>query len=480
MAIRPNLLALQPVMVHNSTLVMNLRSVLASSLQMTGEMSGCFVTFDVYVLPCVLLSVKAFLMKSIELHHLGDRELWYARSADDTWSLPMYVDWKHDRAEDKHYAMVTPAVSLYHSQILIMKALMAAHNRMEENNRWLISRRIAETILHKAPGITPALYYKWPDAACPPLPPKWGMSRFRVLQDEPKKVATAEGFIKFVSLRQKIPVDLIKTVITAVEQEAPVWMVSERQPLELGFCRLIAAPFRSNWKEIVALKARGFRLPSVFSQTNETMWKVLEYIGLPGLLCSTDNIGMKYIGGGHRLSYVIEAIPTEKFEKVVNAVEEERMSCGTSHYVSFFEETVEKLYKYLAQALGSYVKKAAMPFARVSTGGSSGIISFRPVGGRNIKIKGQSIMDLPVSIVPPVTRFTVLGTTSDLRLIQAQTETMQAVPALPSTIEDVRRSAQSGELDRLKREHGANGLHVLDAVQGKTDGPPMLPLTTDT
>jgi len=409
-------------------------------------------------------------MKSIELHHVGDRELWIAKSADDSWSLPMYVDWKHDRIGKKHYAMVTPAVSLYHSQVLTMKSLMAAHNRMEENNRWLISRRVAETILHKAPGITPAFYYKWPDAACPPLPPTFGMSRFRVLQNEPQKVATAESFIKFVSLRQKIPVDLVKTVINAVEQEAPIWMLRERQPLELGFCRLIAAPFRSNWKEIVALKARGFKLPSVFSQSNETLWKVLEYIGLPGLLCSTDNIGMKQLRSMHRLSYVIEAIPTDKFEKAVNAVEEERIACGPGHYVAFFEETVEKLYKYLAQALGSYVKKAAMASARLSTGGRNGIIGFLPTSRGKITFKNQSLADLPVNIIPPVTQFTVLGTASDPRLIQAQIEAMQAVPPLPSTIEDVRQSAESGELDRLKREHGANGVLMLPPAQSETDG----------
>jgi len=380
----------------------------------------------------------------------------------------MYVDWKHDQAEDKHYAMVNPAVGLYHSQVLMMKALMAPHNRLEGSSRWLIPRRIAETILHKAPGITPACYYKWPDAACPPLPPKWNMSRFRVLEDEPQKVATAEGFIKFVSLRQKIPVDLVKTVITAVEQEAPVWMLRERQPLELGFCRLVAAPFRSNWKEIVAMKARGFKLPSVFSQSNETMWKVLEYIGLPGLLCCTDNIGMKQLRSMHRLSYVIEAIPTEKFERAINAVEEERIACGSSHYVAFFEETVEKLYKYLAQALGSYVKKAAMPFARISTGGSDGVIGFRPTGASRVRIKGQSIADLPVNIVPPVTNFTVLRSSSDPILIQAQAETMQAVPALPSRIQDVRKSAESGELDRLKREHRADGLPLLLADKSET------------
>ena len=423
------------------------------------------------VLPCVPLYVKAFLMKSIELHPLGDRELWFAKAADNSWSLPMYVDWKHDKAHDKHYAMVTPAVSLYQSQVLMMKALMTPHNRLEDGNKWLISRRIAETILHKAPGITPACYYKWPDAACPPLPPKWNMSRFRVVEDEPQKVATAEGFIKFVSLRQKIPVDLVKTVITAVEQEAPVWMLKERQPLELGFCRLVAAPFRSNWKEIVAMKARGFKLPSVFSQSNETMWKVLEYIGLPGLLCCTDNIGMKPLRSMHRLSYVIEAIPTDSFEKAVNAVEEQRIACGPSHYVAFFEETVEKLYKHLAQALGSYVKKAAMPFARISTGGSDGVMGFRPTGAwRYSKINGRTMDDLPVYIIPPVTNFSVLRSASDPRLIQAQAEAMQAVPPLPSRIKDVRKSAESGELDRLKREHRADGMPLLLTDKSETDG----------
>jgi hypothetical protein len=418
-------------------------------------------------------------MKTIELHHLGDRELWFAKSADNTWSLPMYVDWKHERVTDTYFAMVVPAISLYHSQVLVMGALMAPHNRIEELNRWLIPRRIAETILHKAPGITPASYYKWPDAACPPMPPQWQMSRFRLREDEPRRVVAAESFVKFLSLRQKIPVDLIKTVLTAVEQEAPVWMVQERKSLELGFCRLIAAPFRSNWKEIVAMKARGFKLPSIFSQTNETLWKVLEYIGLPGLLCSPDNIGLKYSRTGHRLSYIIEAIPTDQFEKVCNAVEEERMSCGTSHYVAFFEETVEKLYKYLAQALGSYVKKAAMPFARIHTGGSVGIMGFRPIGSGKVKIKGQSVADLPVHIVPPDTHFTVLGNSSDPHLIQAQTETMQAVPALPSTIKDVRRSAQSGDLDRRRREI-PNGVPLLHAPESEDDGTSMLPTTTNT
>ena len=28
------------------------------------------------------------------------------------------------------------------------------------------------------------------------------------------------------------------------------------------------------------------------------------------------------------------------------------MSCRTSHYVAFFEETVEKLYKYLGSSVG--------------------------------------------------------------------------------------------------------------------------------
>ena len=78
-------------------------------------------------------------MKTIELHHLGDRELWFAKSADNAWSLPMYVDWKHERVTDTYFAMVVPAISLYHSQVLVMGALMAPHSsRIEELNRWLI------------------------------------------------------------------------------------------------------------------------------------------------------------------------------------------------------------------------------------------------------------------------------------------------------------------------------------------------------
>ena len=101
-------------------------------------------------------------------------------------------------------------------------------------------------------------------------------------------------------------------------------------------------------------------------------------------------------------------------------------------------------------------------------------MGFRPIGSRKVKIKGQSVADLPVHIVPPDTHFTVLGTSSDPHLIQAQTETMQAVPALPSTIKDVRRSAQSGDLDRRRRGI-PNGVPLLHAPESEDDGTSMLP-----
>jgi len=414
------------------------------------------------------------------LHQNGDRELWFA--SGDGWSLPMYVDWKHDRDTDKHYALVTPACNLYMNQALMMNALMGHHDIGGQKTRWIIPRRMAESIMAKAQGITPACYYKWPDAACPPMPPSWSVDRFRYEQEEPQKPWACESFISHVAHARKIPSNVVKMVLNAIGEEAPEWMIRNRKPLELGFCRIIAAPFRSNWKEIVALKCRGFRMPGIFNLAAEKMWACLEAIGLPGILTSTNNMGLVSVAGRdqYRVGYVLEAIPTKAFEVAANKVETERIASGSTAYVSLYEETVERLYKYLVQAMASYTRKAQLPFATVLAGGGAGILRFLPISGRQAKVHGVDPRELPVHIIPPTSNFTVLTNKSDPRILRAQVKAMLEMSPLPPGVEDMRKRTKLRELERSGEREKSNGVLMLNVGESEDTGEPMLPVPEDT
>lgn len=411
--------------------------------------------------------------QTLTLHGYSDKELWFAQAQDNTWSLPMFVEWKHDKEHDKHYALVTPAVTLYVNQGLAMQALLQFHDVMGEKSKWLIPRNICEAVLHKAPGITPTFYYKWPDDTCPPLPPAWNEMKCRgwkypELKDE-DKVIKAQPFIKHVANKASVPVPLVNIVFKAICSEAPAWMLENKQPLELGFCQLVAMPFRVNWKEIVAFKCKSWKLRKLFSETkvDADLHAKLADLKMPSVMCSPQNIGLSR----GKLEHTLEVIPTKKFQEAVDKSETQRMSCGWNAYVAHYEESVEKYYHLMVRALGNFIKKAAVPFARVHGSSVSGVVRFLPVGGKQALVHGVAVKDIPRHIIPPDSNFSVMAEeqTSDPCLVPRPAPEVLRLPCVPSPDQDVRQRLIGPAV--VEQGHpGTNGLPVLDADQGKAAG----------
>lgn len=387
--------------------------------------------------------------QTLTLHSYGDKELWIAQAADSSWSLPMFVEWKHDKAHDKHYAIINPAVSLYTNQSLMMQALLQVHDIMGEKTRWLVPRAICEAILHKAPGITPAFYYRWPDEAQPALPPAWNMVKgwkYPQFKDEEMAMAS-QPFLKYIASKSGVPVNLVSVVFKAICQEAPRWMLENKASLDLGFCQLVALPFRANWKEIVTFKCRRWKLRGLFSKSksgddHKKLHDELDHLGMQEMLCSPHNIAMKQ----GRMDYTLEAIPTKQFNSLVHLMESEQLSCGFASYVAHYEESVEKYYHLMVRALGNYVRKVAAPFAKVSGRGVPGGIRFVQIGGKQVKVRGIPLSDLPAYITPPDSGFASIGEESDPGLVQAQADALPEVSHVPQATPDLRERTEGGDV----------------------------------
>jgi len=415
--------------------------------------------------------------QQLTLHTVGDVELWYAAGQDGSWSLPIYVQWMHDPNTGKDYGSIDPACGLYYSQLLTLRALFETHALSHKGDWWLLSRPATQTLLHKAPGCTVEYYYRWPDAACPLIPPKKQHLRHVVREGpEPNTPWLPKQFVKHISGTSGLPSSVVGMVMEAIAKEAPEWMVKNREHLDLGFCRIVALPFRVNWKQIVAFKCDKFKLGTIFNKPTTEMLADLETIGMPGILCSTHNMALKR---GGQLDYCLEVIPSPAFDKAVAKIEAERQATGPSTYIALFENAIERLYRPILSVLANWCAKARAPFAEIRTSGSAGVDSLRPAGAKQVEFRGMDLAALPVRIVADDSRFSVLGSKSDPALIQAQADAMSKVRDLSPATDDLWKSDYYRKRSR-ERQALADGLYVPHASESTAPGEPMLLITENT
>lgn len=411
----------------------------------------------------------------ISITKYGDVELWLAKAADETWCLPLFVQWNHDKDNDLHYGWVEPAVGTYKSQQLTLIALLQFHDIAGRQDKWLIERKMVEALLFRAPGLTPRYYYRWPDENMPPLPVASKVSLPTTDNSHVSFGTARESFVKHICSTYGLPNSVVRIVLRAIGAEGPKWMLTHRRELDLGFCKMVAAPFRPNWKEIITAKYRKWNLLTIFNKPSQNNRKELEEAGLPEALCSPENIGLKK--GSTKcnlLHYTLEVIPGRQFENAVNVIEAERRACGSLSYVASFEKTVEAIYGHLLEALENYLHKTQAPFARVSEGGAAGVLRFLPTVGNAVKVHGVGIRRLPVYILENVRKFSVFGESRDKTIVRPKALKMSEMPPLLSATPDLRGCPEQGNVVEPRQE-GAAWVPLYYEDKGSTAGQPVLP-----
>ena len=400
---------------------------------------------------------------TLTLYPYGDTELHFA--SGDNWSLPLYVQWRIDKENNRHYGLLIPPLGFYHSQMLALKALLQAHDIMGRKDRWLIPRQMVEVLLHKAAGITPVAYYKWPEPDMPAIPlPKVlkvdKLSGVAVIDNAPDG-SGQDPFVTFIAQRTEINRSIVKVVFRAICDHAPAWMLEQRRPVDFGFCKLFAAPFRPNWKEIVAFKFKKWKLLELFRAPQEHRLDMLDSAGLPSALCSMHNIAIKKSGHKQRIVYTLEAVPTARFEKEVDAVERKRIACGGTSYVASFEKTVEALYENLLAALEGYLHKTGLPFARIYESSQGGQLRLLPTTSQSIQVRGVGIRDIPTHIVAIDSPFSLLAERSDELLVQAQAPGVPQMPDLSERDADLRECKGKPDVDHEDGQDRTSGVLLL-------------------
>lgn len=414
--------------------------------------------------------------KSTDLYSVGDCELWYASAQDGSWSFPLYVQWCSDKSKTEHFGLVMPAVYMYYAHGLALAALLGAHNEHDRRDCWLIKKHMVEGLLHKAPGVTPLAYYKWPgDGSVPPAIPKvLKINRTAGIATTVPVTHNKDGFVKLIASKTGLQPGIVGLVVKTIGEEAATWMIENRSVIDLGFCKLFAAPFRANWKQIMAFKFKKWSLLGMLKKPKDEMMDSLEDGGVIASLCSLHNIAIKKNGHRYRIDYTIEAIPSKSFGKEVDAIESKRIALGGTSYVASFEKSVMALCSPLIESLEAYLHKTGLPFARIWESSSPGKLRLLPTSSQSVKVRGVPVRAIPEHIVTPDNPFSINAEQSDEILVRAKAPQVQKMPAVLQIENDVRGCEKQPDL--VEQEHaGTNGLSMQHVDQGEVQRKPMFP-----
>lgn len=392
----------------------------------------------------------------------GDIELWYAEADDRTWRLPLHVEWKV-APNGSRFALIVPALCFYQNQLMIMHGLLHSHSLEGALNRWLVPAGVVPAILFKAPGISAAFYYLWPSGDRPAIPSPNYPHLLRLPGiPAPARSERHRSFAEYIASERHIPADVVLMVLTAIGQLGARWLMS-RNAIDLGFVKLVALPFRGNWKEIITFKGKPWKLLRILRNPKDVRDGALHQIGFEQMAASIHNTGLTY--GDRRLEHTIEAITTPAFEKVADEFEGERMKEGKRSYIAQYEQAVEQLYDYVVEAMSVYAKKVCSTWAHVRERGRSGVLAFLPANRWSHKVRGVPLCDMPTHIVPPDSNFSVREDgESDPILVQAQAFEMQKVSDILQGSENMRECPVDGDMEQ-SRDSRTNGMPLLSPSQ---------------
>lgn len=201
---------------------------------------------------------------------------------------------------------VVPGVPLNGDQMSFLTTRLSEASLHCGAGFWVMRAANMAGIAFKAPGITPEYYMRWSDAGAPAAEPA------ATPPPQHQEVVSPDvEFIDAMARRSGFNDRHAAAVFYhAFCQVAIEWLLDDRKPLNLGFCRLHAMPYRINWREILAAKFEG--LGRILRDPAEKRDATLEAMNFDAHLCSASLAEMRD-GGAFGWNLFIE--PTHPWNK---------------------------------------------------------------------------------------------------------------------------------------------------------------------
>lgn len=372
------------------------------------------------------------------LHAYGDKELWYMTGEipEGSWSIPFWVH--RFEYEGRQLVRVVP-ISVLPFQAEHIARAFSDRAMWKQNGSYLVEAELLARLAHKAPGVTPEFYRRWPGQE-PGVPQRNQLQIASQVTDPLPDEDDDETFFKYLAKRRGLSYNLIKLVWWGIQEEGAKWMLTRQRPINLGFVKLYPFPFRANWKEVVLSKHPT--LGATLKKPPEERDRILEERGFMADICCGENISLD--STTHTIRWVIEAVPDKKWGEEVSRTEAVVSRFGREKYVGRYEELIAKLVPQIMEALHSYLNAVSKPFALVrNLSGLRGRSLVSHFGKK--QLPNKAAQNRPISVVVS-DNLIGLGEYSNPPDLSQEVEVLHEVPPIPPEINDVREPVQPGVL----------------------------------
>lgn len=299
----------------------------------------------------------------LQVYPKGDRELWLI--SFEAWTIPIFCDphCTQSKREQFWLFLVQSAVILNAPQFEALSGIIGPHAAAKHGgNQWWIPKDALPNLAKKAPGITPEYYFRWMEKE------KEESTEAKVIKKpEVDESENATAFMQFMC-RNSVIFDLptVKTFMRFFRNQAVVWLLSEKRELDLGFCKLIALPLRSNWKQILLAK-HPYIAPLILRKEH---WQELKDrlmdLGFEQKVFDADCLALH--PKHHHIYWTLECAPSETWTKAVEASEYQKVThVDQGRYTNNVLASIQLRYYRIVQFLRAYMQEISRPTGKVGT-----------------------------------------------------------------------------------------------------------------
>lgn len=381
----------------------------------------------------------------------GDVELWLARAGD--WQLPLFAKPKVVEGTDQPLYFCTPAVPnlTAHHQVELNK-FFAPHRLNVDASFWVLDRTKLPDICSKAPGLTPGYYVMWKGARTVEPENDREATEAELLDPDDNPNQDGERFIEFFMLRSGLfERDVMRLFWREFRRVAMLWLGLERQPLDLGFAKIVPLPYRQNWREIVL--ARHPKLGPIFNTSSGPQRQAL--LVFFGIYDSFTNLVLASITSKGTCNWSFNLLVDPKLRLLLSRDEDAIFkSVGPESYAERIFGLFQKNQNYALALLAQYIDQTSSPCGRTD----------KSADGFGKRIVPHIPKDQIRAVAPVIPKVFAVATNSwqeltgpepddTCKVVEVKTTGMPQMSALQSQFEDVRNAGD----DHRQLGNGSNG-----------------------
>lgn len=286
-----------------------------------------------------------------------DRELRVVQG--EGWSIPVYVMYCVSGGERSMHIM--PAVPLGYAQHGRLQGVLELAGAQPLTHGWLLPEGAGEDITMAVRGVTPEFHFVWggerpsrPEAGEPPKP-KSAKAR--------PPLSASDEFIDHVASTCGIGRETLAIAWAAVTQCAHGWLVSGRS-IDLGVFRIVAVPYRRNWKQLVLARYPG--MAKLLLLTNPRRLIELVFSSASRIIRGSELTECRTRRGREVFGWNVEVLTSPIWDRMCEDAEVEASArLGPIGYLKRWANRVSAMEETIYALLREEVQEEGAPTCRV-------------------------------------------------------------------------------------------------------------------